>query len=317
MKELIKYHYCALLITMSVSLFGFGQINHDDYINSDADKKEFSDKQWKDLKGKMKSESSGESSSGHENFDGSDFSTGEGVEGDYYDYYEEEYKGEFSEYQNYEDYENSDYEYDEYDDYDSYSNDSYYYEEDNSDSYDYYEKKKEKEQSSYQKKRDNSGSSTPPSAGALSFMQVLLIIIGVALLAFLIYYFFMRYQEDKDGAKVVTNFDDAAPSEIPKSELERRLEEALGRGDYREAVRIYFIFIIKDLSDKNWIKWEKKKTNISYLIEMRSRPQYDLFNKSVSVFEVVWYGNYKIDKKSFTEVEPTFKQLLDSIHRKA
>ncbi|WP_258543089.1 hypothetical protein [Parvicella tangerina] len=315
MKEPIKYLSIVWLLTLFSGLnLAFSQVDHEDYINSSTDKKEFSNKQWKKLKGKLKSESSGSNSSG-EGFDGSDFSTGEGAEGDYYDYYEEEYKGEFSEYQNYEDYENSDYDHSEYDDYESYSNEDYYYEDkDDSEQFDYYEKPQEK--SSQPKSRPKSSSSSSGvSSGALSFMQILLIIIGVAILAFLIYYLFMRYQEENDGAKVATNFDEVAPSEIPKTELERRLEEALGKGDYREAVRIYFIFIIKDLSDKNWIQWEKRKTNISYLIEMRNRPQYDLFNKSVSVFEVVWYGNYNIDQQSFQEVEPTFKQLLAAIHR--
>ncbi len=315
MKELIKYLLAlTCLACLAFPQESYGQTNHDDYLNSDTDKKEFSDKQWKELKGKLKSESSGKSSSG-DGFDGSDYSSGENSEGDYYDYYEEEYKGEFSEYQNYEDAENGDYDYSEYDDYESYSNDNYYYDDsDNSETFDYYEKPQDK--SNKPKSKPSKSSNSPKvSSGGVSFMTMLLLFIGVALLAFLIYYFFMRYQEDKDGAAVTTNFDDVAPSEIPKSELERRLEDALGRGDFREAVRIYFIFIIKDLSDKNWIKWEKKKTNISYLIEMRSRPQYDLFNKSVSVFEVVWYGNYDIDRKSFQQVEPTFKKLLDAIHK--
>lgn len=321
MKELFKYRLISLVITLNVILSaGYGQINHEDYIKSKTDKKEFSDQQWKKLKGKMKSESSGQpsqsgESSGDEYFDGSDFSTGESSEGEFYDYYEEDYKGEFSEYQNFENDENSSYEYDEYDEYESYSNDNYYYEDpDQSEKYQYYEKEKEPKTSS-QKKYDRNSGSISVGSGALSFMQILLIIIGIAILAVVVYFLFMRYQEDKDGAAVQTNFDDVAPSEIPKTELERRLEEALGRGDYREAVRIYFIFIIKDLSEKKWISWEKKKTNISYLIEMRSRPQYDLFNKSVSVFEVVWYGNYTIDQQSFKEVEPTFKQLLDAIHK--
>lgn len=303
----------TFLLIMSLCFVGIGQTNYDDYINSNPDKKEFDGNQWKKLKGKLKSESSGQTSDGDQDFNNQDFSSGSSeYEGDFYDYEEEEYKGEYSEYQNYEDYE--DYEYDEYDDYDDYSND-YYYNDNEVDGYDYYEKPQE--QKAYKPKKTKIKNTKTPNigAGSISFINIILIILGVTLLAFLIYYFFMRYKEDNSGASVITNFDEMAPSEIPKSELERRLEEALGRGDYREAVRIYFIFIIKDLADKKWIKWEKKKTNISYLMEMRGKPQYELFNRSVSIFEVAWYGNYKIDKNIFSEVEPTFKELLNSIHR--
>lgn len=292
------------------------QVNHNDYINSSTDKQEFSDKQWKKLKGKMKSEASGNSDPSNSDFTPSDYSpsTENYEEGDFYDYYEEEYKGEFSEYQNYENDQNSNYEYSEFDDYESYTNDNYHYEDpDDSEKFDYYEKPYEKSQ--YKPKTKIKPKIKAPNigTGGLSILQGLLIVIGVILVAFLVYYLFMRFREDGSGAMVTIDFDEMTPSEIPKTELERRLDAALAKGDYREAIRIYFIFIIKDLSNNNWIKWEKKKTNISYLMEMRSRPQYELFNKSVSIFEVVWYGNYTIDKESFNQIEPTFKNLLDSI----
>ena len=88
----------------------------------------------------------------------------------------------------------------------------------------------------------------------------------------------------------------------------------MANNNFREAIRIYFIFIIKDLSEKEWIRWEKKKTNFSYLIEMRNRPQHKPFNEAVSIYELVWYGNYKVNKEDFNALEPLFKDLLDSLN---
>ena len=122
MKGPTKY-LLSLVVVLGCILTSKAQQNYDDYINSSPDKKEFSDTQWKKLKGKMKSESSGNPANG-EDFNSSDYGPSEGSEGDYYDYEAEDYKGEYSEYQNFEDYENQDYEYDEYDDYESYSNDN-------------------------------------------------------------------------------------------------------------------------------------------------------------------------------------------------
>ena len=124
----------------------------------------------------------------------------------------------------------------------------------------------------------------------------------------------MRYGGSETGSIVHMDFDDVPPSEIPKTELERRLEDALAKEDFREAIRIYFIFIIKDLSDKEWINWERKKTNMSYLMEMRSKPQFDLFNETVSIYDIVWYGNYAVTKSNYNDVEPKFKQLLSAIN---
>ena len=73
------------------------------------------------------------------------------------------------------------------------------------------------------------------------------------------------------GAKVgeALPIDEVNPVDIPLTELQRLLKDALDQGDYRGAIRIYFIFILRALSKKKWIQWEKEKTNFSYLVEMR------------------------------------------------
>ena len=86
--------------------------------------------------------------------------------------------------------------------------------------------------------------------------------------------------------------------------------------DYRLAVRIYFVYVIKELSEKKWISWEKKKTNSSYLIEMRKRKEFNTFNDTVSIFEIVWYGKRKITQADYNSIEPYFKKLLASISTK-
>ena len=92
------------------------------------------------------------------------------------------------------------------------------------------------------------------------------------------------------------------------------MEKALANDDFRGAIRLYFIFIIKGLSEKEWIRWEKKKTNFSYLIEMRGKPQHESFSEAVSIYELVWYGNYSVKKEDFNSLEPRFKSLLNNIN---
>lgn len=136
--------------------------------------------------------------------------------------------------------------------------------------------------------------------------------IFILLIAFLIYYLFVN--RVKDGKTVASiNLEETAPTEIPLTELERMLQEALARGDYRGAVRIYFIFIVRDLSQKNWISWEKEKTNFHYLREMSNRNEYHDFNKSVSYFEIIWYGKREIDKSAFDQIKPDFIKFLDKL----
>lgn len=142
------------------------------------------------------------------------------------------------------------------------------------------------------------------------------ILIGVFFVGLIVLIFYLFLSGERKGAKVTgeqINFEEVNPTEIPLTELQRLLQEALSKGDYRGAIRIYFIFIIRDLAEKNWIKWEKEKTNFHYLREMSGKNEFHDFNVSVSYFEIIWYGKREIDATKFEEVKPKFTRLLDKL----
>ena len=143
------------------------------------------------------------------------------------------------------------------------------------------------------------------------------VIIGIlfAFLIGLIFYLFFNAPSNEENKKVNQAFEEIAPSEIPKSELERRLEEALANNDYRLATRIYFIFIIKELSDKSLIHWEKEKTNYSYLLEMRNHQHYNAFSEAIMLYELIWYGKRKVSVDDYKSIEPVFKTFLTKIEK--
>jgi hypothetical protein len=101
---------------------------------------------------------------------------------------------------------------------------------------------------------------------------------------------------------------------ITKSELELALEVALKNKNYREAVRIYFIAVIKEMKDRRWIKWEKKKTNHHYINEISGRTQHPDFITATRAFEIVWYGNRTLAENDYNQLEPLFKKLINSIN---
>ncbi|MEY4927116.1 MAG: hypothetical protein RI894_1552, partial [Bacteroidota bacterium] len=58
-------------------------------------------------------------------------------------------------------------------------------------------------------------------------------------------------------------------NDLHESDLERFLRQALENGDYRLALRIYYLMILKALSLKELIAWKKDKTNNEYCRELR------------------------------------------------
>jgi len=103
------------------------------------------------------------------------------------------------------------------------------------------------------------------------------------------------------------------PNQIRKSELENLLTQAIQARNFRLAVRIHFLYLIKELKEKEHIKWERKKTNYDYLREVRERTYAPKFKALVITFEKVWYADYPIDEKTYGIVEYNFKDLSENI----
>jgi hypothetical protein len=152
-----------------------------------------------------------------------------------------------------------------------------------------------------------------PSAGGLGFLGYILLGVLIVGLMVLIYYMFVNAKGEGKKIQKIIDIEEVNPTEIPLSELQRLLQEAIAKGDYRGAVRIYFIFIIRDLAQKHWIHWEKEKTNFHYLREMSGKNEYEDFNRSVSYFEIIWYGKREIDATKFEQVKPNFTRFLDKL----
>lgn len=151
----------------------------------------------------------------------------------------------------------------------------------------------------------------PDISGA--FWKYFLIIILLILLALIVYYVLRNRAPRNSNIPFEPLEENMNPAAIPKTELELRLEEAMSREDYRECVRIYFLFAMKELIEKRWIFWKKEKTNIHYIIEMQGKPTAHDFGKVVGIYELVWYGDYHIDRNAYFTMQPTldayYKQL--------
>ena len=160
----------------------------------------------------------------------------------------------------------------------------------------------------------SSSSSGSSSSGGLSagFFNTLLIILVVVLVVILLY-FLLRNRKPSDTKIAIDVEDEWNPEIITKTELELKLESAMDREDYRECVRIYFTFILKELIKKGWIRWKKEKTNHHYVMEMGGRDGSLGFMECVRIYDLVWYGEYQIDREIFEMLQPTLLNYYKSL----
>ncbi len=154
----------------------------------------------------------------------------------------------------------------------------------------------------------------PPTIPAIVWKILLFIIIFAALVY--IAYIIVKNRRPSDKKVLVDVEDDWNPEVITKTELELKLEEAAMRGDYRECVRIYFTFILKELITKGWIRWKKEKTNHDYVLELAGKPESFGFIQAVRIYDLVWYGEYQIDEEVYELLRPELENYYKSLDPK-
>ncbi len=102
--------------------------------------------------------------------------------------------------------------------------------------------------------------------------------------------------------------------------LEQALEKALLQRNFRMAIRIHYLWLLKVLYEKELINWKKDKTNHAYISELANKSSQESatnFRKLTLWYEKAWYGEAKIDENDFRNVENYFVDFRKSHENKA
>jgi hypothetical protein len=150
-----------------------------------------------------------------------------------------------------------------------------------------------------------------------AFFKVLAILGGIAIIAFIL---FQLLSGDSLFAPKNRKFDNSLSinlenieANLPEADLPDFIRQALLAGDYRMAARLHYLRLIQLLSEREWIRWKKEKTNGDYLRELASRPFFDDFRQATDIFERIWYGDRRLNARSYGEVAAQFSALERNI----
>lgn len=176
-----------------------------------------------------------------------------------------------------------------------------------------YNEKKQEEEEEIQKeatKRDWSFN--------LPITQQVAQIIGFVLIAALLIFILLKlfgkglFSNKKVDVVLKTTLQelDERPME---TDLERFLREALENRDFRLAIRIYYLMLLKTLHDKNFIEWKKNKTNMDYLAEVNKHPSYPRLSNNTVMYEFIWYGEKTLGESQFNLIRSSYIDLIKEL----
>ncbi|MDN5204749.1 hypothetical protein QQ008_25385 [Fulvivirgaceae bacterium BMA10] len=154
------------------------------------------------------------------------------------------------------------------------------------------------------------------SAGPV--FKIIMYVVFIAILVFIIskLFNFNAFSRSNTKLKKQEYTIEDLEDHLHESDLDRFLREALENNDLRLALRIYYLMIIKELSQLNWILWKKDKTNNEYVYEMRNKEGADTFEHLTLTFERVWYGDLEVNQSFFDSTSIKFKNFIDLIRNK-
>ncbi len=101
--------------------------------------------------------------------------------------------------------------------------------------------------------------------------------------------------------------EDIADSNIFSINYRQEIEKAVSLNNYRLAVRLLFLQLLRNLADRQIIQYRQDGTNQDYLMQLNSTKLYPDFFKLARNYEYCWYGQFDIDKEKYAVIKKEFE----------
>ncbi|WP_299334077.1 DUF4129 domain-containing protein [uncultured Psychroserpens sp.] len=136
----------------------------------------------------------------------------------------------------------------------------------------------------------------------------------------LVVFFIVKAIINKEGNWVFGKSSDK--SIIPVTDIENNIYEADFKSliqnaekenNYRLAIRYYYLWLLKTLSEAEIIDYDVEKTNSDYYIEIEKEEMKKDFSYTSYLYNYIWYGEFDIDDNQFNKAKDAFTQFLRSL----
>jgi hypothetical protein len=156
-------------------------------------------------------------------------------------------------------------------------------------------------------------------AQASDFTDIALKIFYVVIFL-LVVFFIVKAIINKEGNWVFGKSSDK--SIIPVTDIENNIyetdfksliAEAEKGNNHRLAIRYYYLWLLKTLSEAEIIDYDVEKTNSDYHLEIENKDTKEEFSYTSYLYNYIWYGEFDIDNTQFEKAKKAFTQFLKTV----
>ncbi len=117
----------------------------------------------------------------------------------------------------------------------------------------------------------------------------------------------------KKATKILQEKDLISTENIFDIRFDREIDKAIATKDFRLAIRLLYLQLLKELSGKQLIQYKQEKTNSDYVLQLFGSPFYNHFFKLTRSFEYSWYGKFVITEQTFQTIRNDFSLFKKSL----
>jgi hypothetical protein len=100
--------------------------------------------------------------------------------------------------------------------------------------------------------------------------------------------------------------DEELTDDIFAINYEKEIARAVAAGNFRGAIRFWYLRTLKEMSDRNIIAYQHQKTNHDYLNSLYGSAYYKPFFQLTRHFEYTWYGQFALSAEGYQLMQSDF-----------
>lgn len=155
---------------------------------------------------------------------------------------------------------------------------------------------------------------TEPATKTSNWEGLLWIIIIIGFIGFLVIYLTNSNVALFRKSKAIhLEEEELVTDDIFAINYQKEIDKATKAGNYRLAVRLHFLRLLKNLSDRHYIRYKHDSTNFDYLLQLNQQPWYQYFFRITRNYEYVWYGQFDVDREKFEILKKDFTNLEEKL----
>jgi hypothetical protein len=100
--------------------------------------------------------------------------------------------------------------------------------------------------------------------------------------------------------------DDLVNQNIFEINYDAEIQKAISNQNFRLAIRLLYLQILKRLAEENIINYKQERTNSDYVLQLFNTSYYKDFARLTRHFDYAWYGQFPVAPASFEIIRNEF-----------